>query len=272
MTRTSPPVERMLPLYEAKMIHHYDHRWATYEPDGSTRDVTLAEKQNPDFVALPRYWVREEVVGDRLDGKWDQDWLLGWRDNCRSTDERTIIASRFPTAAVGHTMPLAMATSDVVQLQMVWSTFVLDFVARQKVGGTHMSYGTLEQLTTPLPSLAPPWSTGDTQWFVNRGEWLQSSVSWSSNQRAHVRAEVDALMFHLYGIPRDDVDYIMETFPIVKRKDIAAHGEYLTKRLVMDIYDKLALAIGTGTPYRSPFERGDTKGLAASSGGLHGEV
>ncbi len=55
------------------MIHHDDHRWATYEPDGSTRDVTLEEKQDPDFVVLPRYWVREEVVRDRLDGKWDKD-------------------------------------------------------------------------------------------------------------------------------------------------------------------------------------------------------
>lgn len=39
------------------------------------------------------------------------------------------------------------------------------------------------------------------------------------------RRELDAAYFHLYGIARDDVDYIMETFPIVKRKDVAAHGD-----------------------------------------------
>lgn len=75
MTET---VERMLPLYEDKMIHHYDHRWATYEPDGSVRDFTLEEKQDPDFVVMPRYWVRESVVKDRLDGRWDREWSLGW--------------------------------------------------------------------------------------------------------------------------------------------------------------------------------------------------
>lgn len=60
-------------------------------------------------------------------------------------------------------------------------------------------------------------------------------------------------MFHLYGIDRDDVDYIMETFPIVKRKDIAAHREFRTKRMILDIYDQMAEAIRTGTPCESPF-------------------
>jgi len=54
---------RYLPLYEAKMVHHYDHRWATYERDGETsRDMTDAEKQQPDYLPLPRYWVDEWQV------------------------------------------------------------------------------------------------------------------------------------------------------------------------------------------------------------------
>lgn len=60
-------VERRVPLYEAKMIHHFDHRWATYgagasDDEEGTRDCTLAEKQNPDLEPLPRYWVPEEEV------------------------------------------------------------------------------------------------------------------------------------------------------------------------------------------------------------------
>jgi hypothetical protein len=53
-------------------------------------------------------------------------------------------------------------------------------------------------------------------------------------------AELDAAYFHLYGMDRDDVDYIMETFPIVKRKDIAAHGTYRTKDKILEIYDAMA--------------------------------
>jgi hypothetical protein len=67
-----------------------------------------------------------------------------------------------------------------------------------------------------------------------------------------LRAELDAAFFHLYGINRDDVDYIMETFPIVKRKDIAAHGTYRTKGTILDIYDAMAMARSASAEYQSP--------------------
>lgn len=63
---------------------------------------------------------------------------------------------------------------------------------------------------------------------------------WDEERRFLMRCELDALYFHLYGIARDDVDYIMETFPIVKRKDEAAHGEYRTKRVILEMYDQMA--------------------------------
>ncbi len=64
---TAVGVERRVPLYEAKMIHHFDHRWATYDAGESddeegARDCTLVEKQNPDFEPSPRYWVPEDEV------------------------------------------------------------------------------------------------------------------------------------------------------------------------------------------------------------------
>jgi hypothetical protein len=65
---------------------------------------------------------------------------------------------------------------------------------------------------------------------------------------------LDAALFHLYGVERDDVDYIMETFPIVKRKDIAAHGQYRTKRMILEVYDAMAEAEATGVPYESKFD------------------
>ena len=43
----------------------------------------------------------------------------------------------------------------------------------------------------------------------------------------------------------------METFAIVKRKDIAAHGEYRTKQMILEIYDAMAEAMRTGVPYES---------------------
>ncbi|MCC7463450.1 MAG: N-6 DNA methylase, partial [Gammaproteobacteria bacterium] len=63
------PAEDRLPLYEAKMIHQYDHRWATYRPGGNgdvgadvSVDVPLADKRDPAYAVRPRYWVEAREV------------------------------------------------------------------------------------------------------------------------------------------------------------------------------------------------------------------
>ena len=124
--------KRMLPLYEAKMIHHFDHRYGTYEGQteaqanvGTLPRPTLEEKRDPSYVIMPRYWVQEwselderrsrpgkpvydpAGVDKRLESRsWDRGWLLGWRDIARSTDERTMISGVLPQTGIGHTFPL----------------------------------------------------------------------------------------------------------------------------------------------------------------------
>ena len=66
-----------------------------------------------------------------------------------------------------------------------------------------------------------------------------------------MRAELDAAYFHLFGIEREDVDYI----PIVKRKDEAAFGSYRTKELILEAYDAMQAAIVSGVPYASPLDQ-----------------
>ena len=61
--------------------------------------------------------------------------------------------------------------------------------------------------------------------------------------------ELDAAYLHLYSIERDDLDYIMETFPIVKRKDEAAHGEYRTKRVILEMYDQMTALPKIAVPH-----------------------
>ena len=82
-----------------------------------------------------------------------------------------------------------------------------------------------------------------------------SPFHWDEARRFLLRCELDAAYFHLYGIPRDDVDYIMETFPIVKRKDVQrgppGHGEYRAKRVILEIYDEMAAAMAGGPPYQT---------------------
>jgi len=265
MTQT---VERMLPLYEAKMIHHFDHRWATYEPDGSIRDLSSDEKGDPSFTPLPRYWVREGVVADRLG---PDKTLLGIRDVTNSTNERTVICSLFPRSAVGNNLPIMLNVSEEHRLRLVayLSSFALDFVARPKVGGMHLNFFIANQLAVLPPdrlSTAVAWCADLGRWIDARVLWLVSHghdladslgvdpVPFSRDARGLVRAELDAAMFHLLEIKRDEVDYIMETFPIVKRKDVAASGSYRTKELILEVYDAIQTAIASTTPYASPFD------------------
>lgn len=223
----------MLPLYEAKMIHHYDTKWATYEPDGSTRDVTPHEKRDPDFHVMPRYWVHEKEMKKALPADFGGTGFFGYRNIARATDARTIIGTLIPVVPVGHSMPLVLSTSGRL-LQAVLASFATDYVMRQKLGGTNLTYNYVQQL--PMPAEG---QVGGVR------HWLEDIVDRLNSQRlapetnAQLRAELDALMFHVYGIAREDVDYIMESFPIVKRKDLAAHGSYHTKDLVLAAYDRL---------------------------------
>ena len=95
------------------------------------------------------------------------------------------------------------------------------------------------------------YTAWDLQPFAHDCGYDGPPFRWDEERRFLLRCELDAAYFHLYGIARDDVDYIMETFPIVKRKDVAAHGEYRTKRVILEIYDAMQQAMDTGEPYQT---------------------
>ncbi|TXH28365.1 MAG: SAM-dependent DNA methyltransferase [Mycobacterium sp.] len=239
--RTDGGVTRMLPLYEAKMIHHYDTRWATYEPDGSTRYMTEYEKA--DLLApMPRYWVAEREIDTKVGATWSKSWFLGWRRIARSTDERTFIPSLAPKVAFGDSIFLMLPTKAPerrAMLQAALTSFAMDFAARQKIGGTNASFFLIEQL--PVPDPGAKLTEVDSEWIDSRVDRLNGWVV-DVDERSRIRAELDAYFFHLYGLDRDDVDYVMETFPIVKRKDEAQHGTFRTKELILAAYDDLAAA------------------------------
>jgi hypothetical protein len=155
----SPSAVRYLPLYEAKMIWHYDHRYGSYEGvhDRSSTELPTpdaAQHADPRFLALPWYWVPAEEVEARL-GDWRRGWLLGFRDVARSTDERTAIFSLLPKVGVGHKAPLLFCEPHSSELALVlltnFSSLVFDFVTRQKTGGTSLGFFILRQ----LPALPP---------------------------------------------------------------------------------------------------------------------
>jgi hypothetical protein len=374
---------KYVPLYEAKMIHHFDHRWATYAggaaDDGEgARDCTLAEKQNPAFESAPRYWVpesevklraarvpsslkrgfREEhaervlkslaewltgyftAVEGRAMGEADLTgilgrgqawrsalgaspdrflrnpetlangaemqretpltvddiafltdcsddplalaaalidrkqprWLMGWRDICRSTDERTVIATVFPRVGVGHTIRvlyLDVSAHRAAAFIACISSLALDYIGRQVIGGTHLTVESLKQ----LPVIAPDaFSSRDLTFITSRvleltytsyamRPWAEDlghsgpPFAWDETRRAELRAELDAFFARKYCLTRDELRYVLdptdvkgaeypsETFRGLKKNEEARFGEYRTQRLVLEAFDRLN---GTG--------------------------
>jgi hypothetical protein len=287
--------EVYLPLIEAKMVHHFDHRFGDYRdhPEGSENlilpDVPLERLQIPDYATHGRYWVRTSDVEARLDGIWQRTWLFGWRDVTKAQNERTVVASLIPSVAVGNKFPIIVPTvapSLVACLYGSLCSFALDYAARQKMGGTSLNYFILKQ----LPVLGPetyaaeaPWNPGTSlqEWIVPRvleltyTAWdlegfardvgyIGPPFRWDSDRRLQLRCELDAAFFHLYGLSREDVGYVMETFPIVRKNDEKAQGEYRTKRVILELYDALAAA-KIGKPYRTALDP-----LPADVGASHG--
>uniref|UniRef100_UPI003FA39844 Eco57I restriction-modification methylase domain-containing protein n=1 Tax=Methylocaldum sp. GT1BB TaxID=3438963 RepID=UPI003FA39844 len=264
------PSPGLLPLYEAKMIHQFDHRWASYGSDGNSGDVTLDDKNDPSFTVTPRYWVSEAEVEQRLSDKnWSRGWLMGWRDICRATDERTVIASVVPRVATGDTLLLMFPDPKfgpkVACLLADQCSLVHDYVARQKVGGTHLKYHVKKQ----LPNLSPDrYTETDLAFIVPRVLELTYTAhdlqAWAADlgydgepfpfdpeRRAHLRAELDAWYARLYGLTRDELRYILdpadvmgedypsETFRVLKNNEMRQFGEYRTRRLVLAAWDRL---------------------------------
>ncbi len=257
-----------LPLYEAKMTHQYDHRWATYDAAGAvSREVLTSEKNDPDFEVLPRYYVPLDEVENRLlNQSWKLEWLLGWRKIARSNDERTMIVSIIPRFGVGDSMLLMYPNQNarnIVALQACLNSLPHDFVVRQKVGGVNVSF----HLVNQFPVLPPTAYTEDDLDFIVPRVLELSYTSWSlkpfavdlgydgppfawdEDRRARLRAELDAWYARAYGLTRDELRYVLdpadvkgpdypsETFRVLKKNEIARYGEYRTARLVLAAWD-----------------------------------
>ena len=262
--------EGLRPLFEAKMIHQFDHRWATYEDDGKTsRDMTWEEKQDPNTEPQPRYWVPEGEVTDRLAAKgWNRRWLMGWRDIARATDERTTISGVIPRVACGDKYLLMMPAQEPELCACLLgniNALVADFCARQKLGGTSFKYFTMRQIaylppafyTEPRLAFITPrvleltYTSHSLSPFARDLGHDGPPFAWEETRRAVLRAELDAFYARAYGLTRDELRYILdpaevmgpdypsETFRVLKEKEIRKYGEYRTARLVLQAWDRM---------------------------------
>ena len=292
-------VATYIPLYESKMFHQFDHRFGFYS-EGDVEDTRALprpsdeEKGDFEFEVLPRYWVSGEDLDSKLLSKeWSPKWLMGWRNITNSTNERTLIASVLPRCAVGHSTPLIFTESEAnlaLALLCNFDSLTTDYVVRQKMGGVNLTFNIVEQ----LPILPPEYySKEETNFIANRAlELTYTSHSmapfardlgydgppfpWNEDRRALLRAELDAWYARAYGLTRDELRYILDpadvmgpdypsqTFRVLRDNEERKFGEYRTRRLVLDAWDRMERGeLPKPEPYQRPATEPTTISAAA---------
>ena len=266
-----------LPLYVGRMIHQFDHRAASVEVNevnlhnaALSGAVTEEQKADQNFVPTPQYWVPESEV-DLPSGI---QWTIAFRDIARATDARTMIAAAIPKAGVGNTAPLILwkdqdqrADHKALLLGNL-GAISLDYVTRQKAQSTHLNWYIVEQLPVISPDkfdsvrfgtksaaeivrqtvLELTYTAHDMEPFardmgyVDEAGAVKPPFIWNEDRRLVLRARLDAVFFHLYGITdRSDIRYIYSTFPIVEREEKAAYGgKYRSCELCLAYMNALA--------------------------------
>ncbi len=298
LSRISESGEVFLPLYEGKMMAHYDHRHGDFRGlqerpgrGGTIPNPSTEEKSSAAFEVDAWYYVAaSEVLRKSAAYGWQQHWVYVWRFGTKPSNERTLISTILPRCATPHVLPTIAFDFTSFKFQTLGlvsnlNSLVVDFVCRMKMSRQGLDAFILKQ----LPVLPPTFYTEPRLAFITPKvlelTYTSHSLSpfardlghdgppfaWDENRRALLRAELDAFYARAYGLTRDEMRYILdpadvkgpdypsETFRVLKEKEIRRYGEYRTRRLVLEAWDRmeadgtfvelgLADAVATPTP------------------------
>jgi hypothetical protein len=270
-------VGEWLPLYEGKMVQMFDHRAASVivNPENQHRPAspeaaTLEQHQDPAWLPNPQFWVNKTNVPTSVSFPWS----VSYKMITATTNARTIIGAILPESGVGNSIGMMIPTDDLDAFKAAAPYMVaninsipFDFVIRQKIQGQNINWYMVEQLP-----VVPPEQYGRVQFggktagdivreavleltytahdmapfardmgYVDASGEVRPPFVWNDERRLRLRAKLDALHFHLYGVTdRDDVRYIYSTFPIVEREETSAYGRYLSRDLCLAFMSALA--------------------------------
>jgi hypothetical protein len=269
-----------LPLYEGKYIHQFNHRLGTFE--GVPREKRFGRKAEPEEVPAekladpsysirPRYWLGK-VDAERVFKRkaTSAPWILAFRDICRAiVDARTVQACIMPRLPCMDTITFFafQASDDVAKkgalLVALLCSCVLDFAARQKIHGAHLTGAIAQQLPFPPPAFFDQPFLGATLWdfvrprvlelvfvsselrhFAAELGWEGAPFRWSPERRQLMRCELDAAFFLAFGLDSEAIGCVMDSFDIVARREVAEFKEYRSKRVVLEIHERMARSQG----------------------------
>ncbi len=220
-----------LPLYEGKMIWQFEHSYSA-----------------------PRYWIDEQAERERVLGKRSVDhgqtlgyeqYRFAYRKVASSTNERTVISTVLPPSVfAGESFTLSESLSGKQSLVCVslLNSYIADWAMRQRVdANVTMFY--MQQL--PIPRLKrddrffSPIVQRAAKLICTAPEYddLAAEIGLGGHhngvsdpaERAKLRAELDGMIAHIYGLTEDEFAYVLSTFPLVgesvKAAALAAYRE-----------------------------------------------
>ena len=271
--RFDSPSGRWLPLYEGKMVQIYNHRYASVRTNqknvsgqGVAKKTNVDELRNPITGPQPRFGVKRDQIPDE-----GTAWRIGINDTCNTNNARSFIACAVPLSGFGNTLPTFHSEdatpADLALLLGNFCSIICDYVARQKIQSRHLNKYIVEQLPVVPPAryaavrfgakpaadlvreavLELTYTAHDMAPFardlghVDAAGAVPPPFPWDEDRRLHLRAKLDAVFFHLYGVTdRADVRHVYSTFPIVERQEAATYGRYRSRDLCLAWLNALA--------------------------------
>ena len=255
-----------LPVYEGRMIDFYDHRAKRYvsgHGNGSLWEETPFGSTRKSIV--PQWFVeRDDLQNDEVRQRVLQ-FRIGFMDVADPGRQRSFCSAVIPPDAVcGHKVPTILFPDFewyVPVYLAIANSLIIDFLARQRTLSKSMSFNILD--TLPIARL----QTNDprAQWLAQRALLLTCTSAdmtplWNEmagygwvepfpagdvpgeqreDQRRLLRSEIDAFLAReVYALARADLELILDSFSQLAGIEVKAHGEYLTRRLVLDAYDR----------------------------------
>lgn len=255
------------PVYEGEYFHHFDHRFATFAAGSAVCNASVEDKRNASFTIQTATVIRPTDCQARWREMWKSpQWYVALRRQASVTNETTSIAAVLPFSAAEGSVSCFFG-DDLDAPIALWlcaslNSFAFNYLVRLRQGGSNLSKSVYEQIPLPpfddvqgslrgsgLGSLARRCAlellyTGwDLRHFAADCGYDGPPFVWDHARRQDLRSELEAALFHSYGIGRDDVAYIMETFPILQRREEQAHGSYRMRDAILETYNRMSAVI-----------------------------
>ncbi|WP_058307351.1 Eco57I restriction-modification methylase domain-containing protein [Gracilibacillus massiliensis] len=257
---------QFLPLYEGKLTHIFDHRYTTFldttfedTQKGNPREVTENEHGNPSFEIKPRFWVDKTEYCRALEMENIPQYWLTFHGISNPNNERTFISTICPSYPMGNSLPAIYFDSGKNQIEEVlilcanFNSFVFDYISRLKIGSRNVNFFVIKQLPIIESNkidyklreiicdyvLELSYTSSSLEKLAQDYGYQGPPFEWDEERRLKIQCKIDAIFFYLYGLQNYEIEHIMESFNLIRKRDEQNYGSFKTKDTILKYYNEL---------------------------------